>query len=166
MTEFIKTWIYSITAVGVISTIALALTPEGASKRIVRLVCGLVLIYAVLVPLKDTNFSGIEALPGQYSIDLDRLQKKAETNNQDLTKKLIESGISAYIADKAVKLGVSCSIKVISRKSVDGLWSPWSVELMYDKPPTIQQKQSMIRLINEDCTIPPERQKHGYAKKG
>ena len=51
MIDFIKDWIISVTAAGLIGAAAITLTPPGNVKRITRMIAGLVIVIAVIRPL-------------------------------------------------------------------------------------------------------------------
>ena len=142
----------AIIAVSLLCAVADALMPPGAVRRVGRLVCGLVLLGAVLSPLRE-----LDAAAGQRwledclaSVDRREEELKNEVNSQ--MKTIIEQEYAAYIVDKAAELGLDCAVRVECRLSEDGLYLPVRAEVSGCRTASAQTR--LIRIISEDLGIP------------
>ena len=54
----VRSWLLTVIAASLICALADALMPPGAVRRVGRLVCGLVLLGAILTPLARLDLSG------------------------------------------------------------------------------------------------------------
>lgn len=116
--EFVRDWLLGVTGAAVLSALAQALMPEGGVKQVGKIVCGLVLIAAVLTPLgrvEVTDFSQF------LEYDEQRAQLQEETEAE--MKQIIEERLCAYSMDKAQQLGLNPQIQVVCTQE-DGVWVP------------------------------------------
>ena len=131
MSEWIRSWILSLTGTALVCAAALRLTPEGRVKGVLRTVCAMALAAALFSPLLRP-----EALP-DYAVALARYRAAAEALagegaalGQELDRGIIEQRMEAYILDKARDLGAELSgAKVRLRWSTEGVWVPEGAEL-------------------------------------
>ena len=65
MTELIRTWILGVAGAAVLTGLALCLTPKGRVHSVLRLVCGAVMVIALVAPVLRFDFSS-------YAMDLAR----------------------------------------------------------------------------------------------
>jgi stage III sporulation protein AF len=49
--ELLREWVVGVSGAAVLSALALTLTPEVGPRRVVKLVCGLLLLLAVVLPI-------------------------------------------------------------------------------------------------------------------
>lgn len=126
--EWMKTWLLSVTSAAVIAALADALTPKSAPRKMVRMAGGLLLLLAVLGPVKklqDVDFSEIlEDYQGKYAGYEETLVQESE----DMMKGIIEETAGAYILDKATALGLQeCSVAVVCQAEDTGFPIPQRV---------------------------------------
>lgn len=149
--SFLRQWLLGITAAALAVALAQALTPEGTVKKLLRLTGGLVLLLAVVRPLKGL---APEALPRPG--DLVPSVETAETAGEEVMKTLIAQKVGAYIVDKGDQLGCPCTAQVTVAEDGSGWAVPWSVEVRGQW--TAQEKKELSRLIAQELNIPEERQ--------
>lgn len=149
--SFLRQWLLGITAAALAVALAQALTPEGTVKKLLRLTGGLVLLLAVVRPLKGL---APEALPRPG--DLVPSVETAETAGEEVMKTLIAQKVGAYIVDKGDQLGCPCTAQVTVAEDGSGWAVPWSVEMRGQW--TAQEKKELSRLIAQELNIPEERQ--------
>lgn len=149
--SFLRQWLLGITAAALAVALAQALTPEGTVKKLLRLTGGLVLLLAVVRPLKGL---APEALPRPG--DLVPSVETAETAGEEVMKTLIAQKVGAYIVDKGSALGCPCTAQVTVAEDGSGWAVPWSVEVRGQW--TAQEKKELSRLIAQELNIPEERQ--------
>ena len=149
--SFLRQWLLGITAAALAVALAQALTPEGTVKKLLRLTGGLVLLLAVVRPLKGL---APEAMPRPG--DLAPSTETAETAGEEVMKTLIAQKVGAYIVDKGSALGCPCTAQVTVAEDGSGWAVPWSVEVRGQW--TAQEKKELSRLIARELNIPEERQ--------
>ena len=131
MTELLRNWVLGLTGAAAVCAAALTLTPRGQVRKVVELLCGVVMAAALLSPLMSAS------LPEDYSLNLAKYRAAAEalTENgtelsQSLDRSIIEEKLEAYILDKAQTFGAAVSAAQVSvRWSAEGVWVPESVVL-------------------------------------
>lgn len=151
-------WLLNIIAVSLMCAVADALMPKGAVKRVGRLVCGLVLVCAILGPL-----AGLDGEAGQRwleehltLVEFQRAELEQEVNEQ--VKVIIEQNYAAYIVDKAAQLGAVCSAQVDCREE-DGLYLPDRVEIGGALPPKL--RTGLVQALIQDLGVSEEQIKFG-----
>ena len=131
MTDYLKSWIISLTGTALICAAASALTPEGRVKRIVRMLCALGMAAALLAPLlRGAELSAYRLNLARYRTGAETLTGEGEALRRTLDRGIIECETEAYILDKAKTLGVPLTgARVALRWSTEGVWLPESAEL-------------------------------------
>jgi len=147
--EAIRQWIFGIAACSVTGTIALAVTPAGPVKRVLRVGISLLLAIAVLKPFTGWNGEIIwEA--GWNEIDL-------QGAGQDILCTIIEERTAAYIISEAQAIGLVVSVTVECRQG-EYYPEPWIVTLRSRTPE--HAMNALSGMIERDIGVPPERQKY------
>ena len=148
----VRGWLMAVISVSLLCAIAGALMPQGAVRRVGRLVCGLVLLAAILCPLAGLDVeAGQRWLDGYLSgIDWEEARLREEINSQ--MKPIIEQEYAAYIVDKAAQLGLDCSAQVECRESEEGLYLPGRAEVRGNL--SEEDRAQLLRMISEDLGIP------------
>lgn len=146
----------AVIAVSLLCAVADALMPPGAVRRVGKLVCGLVLLGAVLSPVAGLDVeSGRQWLDGYLASVRNREAELTETVESQM-KGIIEQEYAAYIVDKAAELGLTCTARVECELSEDGLYLPVRTEVAGLETAGGQEK--LIRVIETDLGVPAERQ--------
>ena len=148
-------WLAAVIAVSLLCAVADALMPQGAVKRVGRLVCGLVLLGAVLSPLVGLDIEAGQQWLNECLSPLQRQEELEETVNSQM-KIIIEQEYAAYIVDKAAQLGLDCTARVECERSEDGVYLPARTETSGLWTAGAQEK--LIRVIETDLGVPRERQ--------
>lgn len=128
--EWIKSWLFSVVCAALVAAIAEALSPKGFPKRLARYAGGLLVLLAVLGPVKklDSNVIGdaMADLKGRYDGDAETFARQ----NTEVTKAIIEEETAAYISDKAAGLGMTqCRVEVRCRMTEEGFPAPETVRV-------------------------------------
>lgn len=111
MAEFLKSWIITVTAAATITAIAAAIIPGGAVKKASGLALGLVLMLAVLSPIKRLDVEYVGRLTEDFMSELGQEAEFSEENEQ--MEEIIASEIEAYILDKAHQMGTWADVEQI-----------------------------------------------------
>lgn len=125
MIALVREWLLGITAAAILAALAEHMMPAGGVKQVGKLVCGLMLVAAVLRPLGSVDVTGF-AMPTAY--DTQYIQAlKADSDSR--MKTIIEEELSAYSTDKAAQMGVPCRIRVVCALGEEGVFLPVSARL-------------------------------------
>ena len=128
--EWMKNWLFSIVCAAMVATVADALSPKGFPKQLARYAGGLLVLLAVLGPVKrlDSNAIGdaMANLKGRYSGYTEAFAQQ----NTEVTKAIIAEETAAYISDKAAGLGITqCRVEVRCRITEEGFPAPDTVRV-------------------------------------
>ena len=152
----VRSWLLTVIGASLICALADALMPQGPVRRVGRLVCGLVLLGAILSPLTQLDLSRGQRWLEDYLASLDNREAElTETVNSQM-KVIIEQEYAAYILDKAAQLGLDCDVRVECGLSEDGLYLPVRTEVAGLS--TAGEQEQLIRVIEQDLGVPAERQ--------
>ena len=160
----VRTWLLAVTAAALLAAAAEQLAPEGAARRGVRLVCGLMLLAVMLRPL-----SGLLELSPRDLFAEERAAAQASVREgtragEEQLSELIARETGAYIVDKAAALGAECSARVICGRTEEGLLLPVAAEVTGALTPA--QREELARLMEEELGIPKENQTYQGGEDG
>ena len=149
-----KAWITSVFAASLLSSLALALCPQGRVKGVVRMVCGLVCALAVASPLVRLNMGSLAAGMAAYGQQARSAAETGEEEQKMLERTYIEEQCAAYILAKASDLGAKLEgASVLARWDEDVLvWYPWEAVM------TGPRSSALSRAVEAELGIPAERQ--------
>ena len=146
--------IKQISIVSIICGISLSLAPDGSVKRMMNILCLVILISMIASSVSDFRFEA-------YSLDLARIKEREDSllkSSRELEDKLnrnvIEQQCEAYIVDKAEELGMGqIEAKVGVRWSSEGFWLPEYAEIKQG------YNASLSEYIESELGIAAEKQK-------
>jgi hypothetical protein len=156
--ETIRNWISAVTAVSILVSAALAVTPEGAVKKILRFVGGLILFIVLIAPLKEISISDIAYFSMQYRADFENYRDKLLFENSSMIKTIIEDRTRTYILQKAEELGIQCDVRVYAKTPDDGYPYPHKAVIMTGAETGREQRQMLSRLLESELGISAENQ--------
>lgn len=136
---------------------AMSLSPNGGVKKIMSVLCTAVLALSIINPIKGIDFSSLSLETAELHEREAELSLKGSEINDRLNRLVIQSEYEAYIMDKAAELGLRAeSAKVEAQWSSDGLWVPYSAEIVFSG----EEKESskLCDIIEAELGIPAERQ--------
>lgn len=152
----VRGWLLAVITVSLLCAVADALMPAGAVKRVGRLVCGLVLMGAILSPIARLDVEGSQRWLDSYLSSVRSREAELEDTVNSQMKLIIEREYAAYILDKAAQLGLECTVRVECELSEDGLYLPLRTEVAGLRTAGAQEK--LIRIISEDLGVPAQSQ--------
>jgi hypothetical protein len=157
MTELIRTWILGVAGTAILTGLALSLTPRGRVHNVLRLICGTVMVLALISPVLRFDFAAYSLSLAQYREAAEGIAAGAAESTDRLSRTIIEEECAAYILDKAQVLGVTCSAVTVSVKWGDGgCWYPYEVYL--EAQGQESAKNSLAGIMEAELGIPCERQ--------
>lgn len=151
----VRSWLLTVIGASLICALAGALMPRGAVRRVGKLVCGLVLIGAVLSPIAGLDVEGGQRWLDSYLDAVQNREEELEAAVESRMKVIIEQEYAAYIVDKAAELGWSCTARVECRLSEDGLYLPARAEAA--GPLSQDARARLSRIIAEDLGVSEDR---------
>lgn len=155
--EWMKSWLLAITCAAVIAAVADALSPQGTPKKLVRVAGGLLMLLAVLGPVKKLESADLADLLAKYQAQYSGYSEALAQANRDVMKDIIAEETSAYILDKAAALGVTdCTVTVTCRMTDEGFPVPETVTVRGRG--SAQAWADLRRAITADFAIEPENQ--------
>ena len=123
MTEGVRMWLLSVLAVSLLCALADALMPKGPVKGVGKLVCGLMLAWAVVSPVAKLDLESGQKWMEHFDAGLDRRGEELKKQVDGEMKGIIEEEYEAYIVDKAAQLGAVCTAEVECREE-EGMYLP------------------------------------------
>jgi stage III sporulation protein AF len=152
MIQGIRTWMMAIVSVSVLVSIVQTLAPDGTMKKVISLTGGLLLLIALIYPLKHLDWSQLKPNRSDYENEIKDRQTELEENGQETMASIIEKKTAAYISDKAGSLGISCSVSVTTKIGEDGVPRPDTATLSCPK------SEALASYMEQELAIPKERQ--------
>jgi len=157
MSTWLHNWILSVVGAALLSALALALTPEGRCRSVVRLLCGVVTALAVLRPLGQIDLEVYSMSMAAYREQAEAAVRSGEESNDRLSRSIIEQETAAYIWDKAQAAGLMPEEVTVTAKWGDTLcWYPYEVHLRGEAG--ADGREQLARIMESELGIPRERQ--------
>lgn len=125
----IKEWLMGIIMLSILCAAADSLMPEGAVRKVGKLVCAMALLCGMLRPVSSLKGMDLAHYLREYSAMVEETQLELERKTAVQQKTVIEEHCAAYIADKAAQLGVVCRVEVECEPTQEGIWLPARVAL-------------------------------------
>lgn len=150
MMQGIRQWMLGIVLTAFAGGLAQQLAPKGREQALVRLVCGLLLVMAILRPLAGTDWTALDA--GNLWQQTEEQEEIYRTRQQDALSRVIADKTEAYICDKADRLGLQCSVTVTAAVGESGIPLPDTVTVRGG------YSAALAACIEEEVGVPPEKQ--------
>lgn len=148
--------IREICALSILCGVAMSITPEGGVKRVMGILSSAVLLIAILTPVRQFDFESYALELAKYKNSEAALSARGVDINERLNRLVIEDEYQAYIMDKARKTSIEVKeADVEVQWSTEGVWVPYSAEIISDAPPEMRGK--LTEAIRSELGIPEER---------
>lgn len=165
--EILRSWITGITAATLISAVADLITPKSPAGKVVRLAGTLILITAVIAPVKRFDIDFLSPYIVRYNLEFSELSGRITNENKKIQTLIIEDKMSAYILQRAKDIGIVLRrVKVNAGKSAEGYLYPESAELEPEGEISQGKQLELTEIIERECAIPYKRQKFVSSRKG
>ena len=148
----VRSWLSSIAAVTMLLTVTQMLVPEGTLRKIAGFIGGLLLLAALLQPLRGADLSWLGLDLSDYSAAIEDREAELASAEKDALAAIIAERTAAYISDKADALGVQAAARVETEPGEDGVPIPVSAELEGE------QSAELSAWMEQELGIPAERQ--------
>ena len=147
-----RQYVLSLTAAALLGGILLSCVPEGSSRKILRLVCGILLTITALKPLGQLRLPDLDGLTGEYRQQAEAAVAMGQEMARLEAQEGIRNDLEAYILDKAAELG----LEITPRVFLDESGIPVSARLEGETSSGMRQRIQTI--ITNDLGIPGEAQ--------
>ena len=149
-------WLFTVLTVSLFCALAEALMPPGPVKRVGKMACGLALLCGVLGPLGGLDESWLEHTAADWDLELIP-QAELEEQLSETMRRGIEQQCSTYIQDKAMQLGLLCTVQITCREESGG-WVPDRAVVTGTLSP--EERGEAAALLTEELGIPAQRQRY------
>lgn len=157
MSEILAQWIKGIAAAALIGSVALIITPNGKVKNVLKVVCGLALLIAMISPFIGLSGGDVGLDISRYKAQADKIAGDAAQKAGEMNRAIIEDRCRAYIMDKAAALGIEdFGCEVLCRWSEEQFWYPYEARL--SGKPTAQQKNLLTAYLESELGVSAQRQ--------
>lgn len=153
--EGLRQYAVSVVSAALICGIVSRLSSGGASKEILRLLSGIFLAFAVLVPIARVDLGKLELPDFLEPYDASSISQEGVDTARKSMASLIQAHTEAYIVDKATALHASLTAQVTV--SDDEIPIPVAVRLTGAVSPHVRRQ--VEDFIQEDLGIARENQK-------
>lgn len=148
-------YLISVAAAAMICGVLQRLTiGKGTFSGIMKILCGIFLLYTVCAPLTSYSFSGFGAISVDFQEDALRLAAEGEKDGNDALRSIISEQLCEYILDKASTYDAQISVSV--KLSEDMVPIPVGIEIKGDISP--YGKLQLQEIISSDLGIAKENQ--------
>ncbi|GEM_PF-4783563 len=120
-----KAWLIGISAVAVLAALTDCLTQNPVVRRVTRIVCGLLILFATLKPIREGNLSALSDL--SWNADF----RQIEDDAVEIARKFYSDEIADYIKTLAETFDVQIEKIRTSIVQSDGRFYANSVEINY-----------------------------------
>lgn len=161
MAEALHSWIISLITAAIFCAVAINITPKGRIYTAIKLLCGIIMIFAIISPVINFDFTEYSESMIKYSDKTSELIKNADAYEDKLNRTFIEDKCAAYILDKAESFGAHPEkISVIAEWSADGYWYPVRADIRCNCSKEL--KSTLAIFIEAELGIAKERQTWTY----
>lgn len=155
MAEALRSWILGLAGAAMVTAAAMTVTPEGKVKKIVGLICGLMMVIALLRPLVGFDYTSFSKYLTRYKNDAETFSSEIADENENLKSRIIEDKCEAYILDKGKSFGITdLTVIVTATWSEDGFWYPSGAKLMTNA--STEARGKLGNSIEAELGIPQE----------
>ena len=148
--DWVKEYILSIVAVGMITAICITLVQKNTSAgMIIKMLGGIFLVITLISPLVKIRFDDLGVLWEQISAEGELLAQEGNDSTQEALSSVIKEDLEAYILDKADELGLT--LKVTVQMDQHNAVMPQTVKLQGAASP--YQKRLLSAFMEEELGI-------------
>lgn len=151
----LQEYVIHLSATALICAVLLRLARgNGAVKAMIKLLCGIVLAYSLIQPVKQLKLSGLERFVSEFHEDADRAVEWGKNVSAEAWAQSISQGAEAYILEKAKTMNLDLVVEV--ELSDDEIPVPAAVSLIGNAAP--YAKTVLSNTISEELNISKENQ--------
>jgi hypothetical protein len=155
MMDGIREYVIHLTATALICGVVFRFTRgSGTVRGIIRLLCGVIMAYSVVQPVKQLDFGGVDDYIWEFRDEADRAVAEGKKASSAAWAESITQGTEAYILEKTKSMDAELTVEV--ELSDDEIPVPVAVLLEGKVAP--YAKSVLSDMLEQDLNIPKERQ--------
>ena len=148
----IREYALSLICTALVSAIVMQLLPEGTAGKLLRTICGAVMLLTLLSPLLRMELPDFEGYFEEFSVSGEQIaQTGADMVDQERLV-LIKAGLEAYVLERAESL--NCPVRVEIWLDADGY--PDSIHVAGEI--SEDQRRQLSAILSNELGIPEENQ--------
>ena len=151
----IREYLLSVCCAALLLSLISALVPKGNVKRYVNFIGSLLIVLAVIVPIKNIDSEDLAKAISEFSFQYDDAKSDIEVKNRELIEQIIMKECAAYILDKAEQIGASVTVELQMSEDME---YPFPVSIVVSGQVSEEKQKILERIIADDLGIPKERQ--------
>ncbi len=125
MLDVLRSWILGLAGAAIFCAVITELCPSGSTKKVLKLLCSLVMAMALLAPFINANLPSYSLNIAKYRAQAEKISSSAKESAENYSRSIIEEQCKAYILDKALALGVDVKeLELRLRWNEGGFWYP------------------------------------------
>jgi len=154
MINMVGNWLLGVTGAAILAAMAESLAPKGAGKQVTRLVCGLVILLAVIRPVMTLEVADLREITDLWQAEIQKNTVQLESQQEKQMKAVIEQEFEAYILDKTAQMGLTCTVRVICEENAEGVQLPDSISI--GGAMTSEQQEQLRQALSQELGLAPE----------
>lgn len=157
MLQWLGKYFICIAAAGLLTAVASACVPENG-RAAVRFAGGLLVLLAVLMPLKKAGSAAVSERIAGYEAAYSSMLYEAENASRESAAGILSRLAAAEIEKYALGLGAECRVNVLALADTNGILSLYSASVEYVSGSG--EAEAISDYIESSLGIPRERQLH------
>lgn len=110
--EALGQYILSVTAIALLCGVVSGIVRSGGAKEVIRLLCGLILAFAVIRPLAHVNLKDLEEGSFPFAQEAEAMAAGGEEMARQALAEGIKAECEAYILDKAAAMDAAPQVEI------------------------------------------------------
>lgn len=155
MSHYLKSYLLSIVATGLLLSVVLSMVPKGTIRKIAGMVGGVLMVLAILSPLVAIDHDRISQAVSKYLVEAETIQSGIEIESRELLSQVITEKCESYILDKACNMGIQVQVEIFLD---DTAQYPYPDYVVIRGSWTPSEKSYLCKSISEELGIPEEQQ--------
>ena len=154
--------ILCVTTAAIFLAALMSFVPGGAIREIVRLAGGLMLILALVTPLRNLRITEIvRSISDAQEFSTEQVEQEAEEWNQTYITQQIEQ----YLSQKAEAMGINCTVTIFTEQNGEEI-TLTGAEIAYSSEGSESEQRKMEELMKDECGITNIQHKVQHAENG
>lgn len=152
--DAVKEYVIGLIAAAAITSLILGFAGKGRTEPLLKLICGLVLSYAMLDPILKISMKDFESLGLEIRDEAREITQSGAQEAEKNLRAIIKAETESYILDKARELGLEPEVSVTLNDQK--MPAPYSVVIRGKISPYLQSQLS--RILTRELGIEKGRQ--------
>lgn len=152
--QMIREYVTGLAAAAMICAIVLCFAGKGKTEPLLKLICGLVLTFAMIDPILHISGGDWESLGIDFAGDAEIAAEEGKDQAEKTVRQLIKEETEAYILDKAQSLDLNIQVSV----GLSDQPMPVPVQVTIRGQVSPYKRSQLSRILTEELGIAKEMQ--------